>query len=334
MLRDPNSENRDVSMLGNFKSNYTSLYDAQMHGYRIDAAGQANIGPNGIEVQSQGTAGFKRFILGNRFVLGAVDLDATLKMPIDAPFYFDTPPDIEITAGVGIGRFHDATPLAQAIRIQNTFLDQGILLGPLTDDELQHIAQEINEPKPTIGEWIEALEQIYNQSGLASGGTLGARALLQLEDILLSKGDARLCGWEVEGSVGFSFRGVPARNIRENFVLNGNLAFAPDPLTQWTFGLRVNSGFNLLQMYSVRTTASLARRVSKTLRLKSSAAFTREPSTQFGHEFTDRLAVSGTALFQLSNRINLSFIGETAYQTGQDFNYWRLAVQFSYDFFE
>ena len=45
-------------------------------------------------------------------------------------------PTIDVTPGVGYGRFIRVTPLAQAVRIEQFLIDEGVIKGPLSKETL------------------------------------------------------------------------------------------------------------------------------------------------------------------------------------------------------
>ena len=302
-------------------------------GYRLEGSGHTQFNFKNVQdFTLWGTGSFKRFIRGDYFVLGAGDVNASLAVPQTSSEQLELPIDFDTTAGGGVGRFRDVTPLAKAIRIQNTFLDEGVLLGPFTDEKLQEIARTLSDQDYSLAERIQQLETAIEETGLTAEGNLGARALLELEGIIESQSEARLCGWELQASVGLTFGGFPPTSIRETFVLNGNFAFVTDPVTQWTGGLRFNTTSDLFSDYSVRASLSLARRLSDNLRTKAAVTFTRDPVRE-ATGFTDRWQFTTNAFFQISNKISITLGGEVIHETGYEEISRRVSLQFTYDIF-
>ena len=331
---DSFSDERDsIPPTGTLEANFTRLLDKSGFGYRFDGSGHAQGTLDGFqEFQLWGAGGFKRFVDGDRFILGAADLNAALDIPSNIGESIELPVDIEITAGGGVGRFKDVTPLSKAIRLQNSFLDTGVLLGPFTDEKLQEIAQILSKQDLTLADRIEQLEQIIEETGMAAGGELGARALLELERVIESQTEARLCGWEAQASVGLDIKDLPPSEISETFVLNWNLALVPDPVTQVTAGVRFNTGLGLLNEYAVRVSASMARRLSDKLRTRASYTITREPAKpQIG--FIDRHHLTMTFFLQITKQMSLTLNGEFIHETGYEERSRRISAQLSYDIF-
>ncbi len=327
---DPHRDDRDNLATGNIEASFTHLRDTESFGYRVDGHAKAEFLAAGADVELRGAGSAKQFISGDRFLLGAVDMNGK--------FGWETAPslplDIDLTGGLGIGRFRDVTPLAKAIRIQNTFLDQGILQGPFTDDKLQELAKILSKQDMSLPEKIESLEAAMEATGLASGGSLGARALLQLEDIITGQGEARLCGWELQASVGLNLSELPPTEIHETLVLNWNYALVPDPVTQWTANARFASGFDLFSRYSVRASVAMGRRLAENLRVRASYSFTRDPVKEIiTDRFIDKHQLTTTVFFQVTNRLSLTINGELGHETGFEQLSRRLDIQLSYGIF-
>ena len=326
-------ERDSIPPTGTIEANFTRLIDESEIGYRIDGSGHAQGTLDGFqEFQLWGAGGFKRFLSGDQFILGAADLSASLDVPKGIGDSLELPVDLEITAGGGIGRFKDVTPLSKAIRLQNSFLDTGVLLGPFTDEKLHEIAQILSIQGTGLAERIEALERVIEETGMAADGNLGARALLELESIIESQAEARLCGWEAQASVGLDIKNLPPSEISETLVLNWNYAVVPDPVTQITAGVRLSTGLDFLTEYALRASASLARRLSDNLRARASYTITREPAKpQIG--FIDRHHLTMTFFLQLSKQMSLTINGEFIHATGYEERSRRISAQLSYDIF-
>jgi hypothetical protein len=327
---DPNKDNHDSTFTGNVEANFTWLRDSALIGYRLDGTAQAEFDPGKSFTKIQSTGGFKRFISGDQFFVGATDLSGT----IDLSPKFSAPLVADVTMGMGTGRFRDVTPLAKAIRLQNTFLDEGVLQGPLTDDKLQEVAQILGLQGPTLAERIDRLEKAIEVTDLPAGGNLGARALLEMEDLISSQGEARLCGWEFQASGGLNLNNLPPTDIHGTLVLNWNYALVPDPVTQWTASARLDTGFSLFSRYSLRASVSKVQRLTDNLRVRFTYDFSRTPAKNPNNStFIDRHQFTGTLFFQLTNQLSLSVNGELAHETGYEEMSKRLSIQLNYDIF-
>jgi len=339
---DPFYDNRESANTGSIEANYARLRDEPgempSHGgyaYQFDGSGHAQFNFKRIqEFNLYGNGDYKRFVSENHhFVLGAGDFSASLDVNsgiMGEPF--EVPTDLDITVGGGIGRFRDVTVLSKAIRIQNSFLDQGILLGPFTDEKLQEIAGILSEQGISLADRIQALESSIEETGLTAEENLGAKELLELEQIIEAQSEARLCGSELQASVGLSLNGIPPSHIRETLVLEGNITLVTDPVTQWAGVVRISTSLDFLSDYAIRSSLSLARRLSENLRIRAGYTFTRDPD-RLNIGFTDRHQFSTTAFFQISNQISITLGGELIHETGYEEISRRISVQFNYDIF-
>lgn len=327
---DPKKDNLNNTFTGNVEANFTWLRDSALIGYRVDGSAQAEFNPGKSFTKIQSTGGFKLFIAGDQFIVGAADLSGT----IDLAPEFTTSMIVDVTGGMGLGRFRDVTPLAKAIRLQNTFLDEGVLQGPLTDDKLQEVAQILGFHGLTLAERIERLGKAIEVTGLPAGGNLGPRALLEMEDLISAQGEARLCGWEFQASGGLNLNNLPPTDAHGTLVLNWNYAIVPDPVTQWMASARLDTSLSLFSRYSVRASVSKVQRLSDNLRVRFTYDFSRTPAKDPDiPTFIDRHQFTGTIFFQLTNQLSLSINGELAHETGYEEMSKRLSIQLNYDIF-
>ena len=324
---DPYRDDRNSAFTGTLQADFTRLLDSERFGYRLDGRGRIGLSPSGLDPQLQGSGSFKRYLSDadrgdDRFAVGAVEVRlARAALPY-----------LNVTGGLGLGRFRDVTPLAKAIRIHDQLLDRGALLGPLPPEKLLEIAREIGRPGRSAGEVLERIESLIEATGLVGDEGLGARDLLEIEQILTSREEARLCGWEFQGGVGFEVSGAgpEAPALHEALVLSGRYAQVPDPLTQWTASARWTSGFDPLARYALQVTASYGRQLaSGHLRLRYT--FTRDRLSN--EQPLDRHQLSGTLTLPISLNFSLVIQGEIVYQTGFEEPAESLTVQFSYDVF-
>lgn len=322
LVDDQFNDDHPGTITGALQANFMQLMDSALFGYRLDGKGRLDLSPTGLDLQLLGSGSFKRYFQGNLFSVGALNLKSLPKIP----------PELDLTGGLGTGRFRDVTPLAKAIRIQNALLDRGALQGPLSDETLQALAGELSQQGLPLSERLARLAKLIAATGLATGGNLGVRALLQMEEIVTSREEARLCGWDVQASVGLEMSGLPPQRFSGALVVNGHYALVPDPVSQWTASARLVSGFRLFARYSLQASLSYGRRIRQNWRMRLSYVFTRD-RTGSSNSTTplDRQRFSGTILFQLSSGLSLTMNGELIYETGERWPAGNLALQFSYD---
>jgi hypothetical protein len=323
MYDDPYRDDRESTFTGVIQTDFSRLSDSERFGYRAEVKGRTALSPSGLDPQVTGSGSFKRYLQGDLFAVGV----------IDAQLAGQSPPSVNLTGGLGWGRFRDVTPLAKAIRIHDTLLDQGALLGPLDWETLRAMAQEIGRPGQSLGDTLAQIEQLIEAVGLAAGGDLGARALLQIEQILKAREEARLCGRELQASVGLELSSRDWPDLSEALALHGRYAQVPDPVSQWTVSAQWISGLVApLERYSLQLTVSYGRRLRENWRVRGGYSFMRDRLRDADRPF-DRHRLSAVMSFQVALNLSLTMQGEILYETGYEEPAERLTVQLSYDVF-
>ena len=109
---------------------------------------------------------------------------------------------LELRAGAGYGRLTDVTPLAKALRIQETLTEDLVLETPLPDEAIQEIAKLIAQETQFsgIGELVSRIESVIEA---ASGADLNTRALLIIAEQIRSTDAAQQCGWALQAGIGY-----------------------------------------------------------------------------------------------------------------------------------
>jgi len=322
-LRAEGSGAAIASLGGELTADFSRLYTSAPSAYSLNGTGDLAIGVTGPALKIDGSGDFKRFVADDRFAVGALKLDYTQGTGLE----------VDLTGGLGVGRFRDVTPLAKAIRIQNTLIDHGILLAPFTDETLQSLASEIGRVGATVSDQLTALEQAIVDTGLVKGGTLGARGLLAMEDILNASGETRLCGFDLQARFGAAVTGLPAAVVSEAVVVQARFARAPDPVSQWTASARWTSGFSPLSRYQITASASFARRVGAGFRWTVAYNVNRDDRWSAAGVTYDAHDLSTTLAIQLTSGLSLTVNGKLAYDTRVGEVTSLLLVQLSYDVF-
>ncbi len=322
-LRSERDVSSPSSLGGELTANFTRLFASTPSAYSLGGTADLSIGTTGPALKLNGSGDFMRFIEDDRFAVAALKVNYTGTSGLE----------IDLTGGLGVGRFRDVTPLAKAIRIQDDLLDRGILLAPFTDETLETLAQEIGRVGATVSDQLAVLEQAIVATGLVKGNALGARGLLAMENILASSGDARLCGWDFQARVGGAVIGLPSPTPSEVVALQARCARAPDPVSQWTASVQWMSGFSPLRRYLVTATLSYGRRVAEGFRLVATYDFTRDDQWSTpGVRYLEQ-DVTSTLTIQLSSGLNLAVNGKLSYDTRVGQVTSLLLVQLSYDVF-
>ena len=300
----------------------TEIYDSAASGYQLDGNSWVTFGPTGLDLSLTGSGNIKNYLQGDTFEIGAVSVRYALAGGLEG----------ELTGGVGTGRFRDVTPLAKAIRIQNQFLDNGTLLGPMADELLQTLAQSIGAVGPSSHELLATIEREIEATGLVQGGTLGAHALTEIEDILASTEEARLCGWDVQARAGLAASTVPQPKLSEAIALSWNCALVPDPVSQWQASANWVSGLNFLDRYSFEASVSYGRRIGENWRVRASYDFSRDLLWSTAHTTPfDHHQLSATLISQFSAQLSLTVDFELTFETDYEQPTKTLTLHLSYD---
>jgi hypothetical protein len=324
LIADPSQQDHPRPVTGTLQGSFMQLMDSPLFGYRLEAEGDLNLSPTGIDPRLRATSSFKRYFREDFFNVGALDIESYATAPLVA----------DLTGGLGRGRFRDVTPLAKATRIQNSLLDQGALQGPFGEKTLQELAKRLAQPGASLGELMEQLEKLIEATGLVTGGELGAEALLRIEQIATSSEEARLCGWEVQASLGLEMSGFPPARFNEALVVSWDYALVPDPISQWTVSARLISGFRLMADHSLQASIFYGRRIGEAWRVRLNYTFTRDRTGNPGSSgAVDRHQLTGKMVLQLSPEVNLTMNGELIQEEGYRWPLTNITVQFGYEVF-
>jgi len=318
----PFTDDRMRSVTLSSSADYSTLFSSESFGRRFDTHAEVRTKADTWSFDLRGDGDLKVFFDGNAFGLGAFGLDASL----DAL-------EVDLTAGIGTGRFRDATPLAKAIRIQNALLDLGSLLAPLNRDQLLEIARTLGEVGPTDEERVVHVSNQLTATGLLRSEDLGVRGLLAIEEIISSADGGRLCGGDVQARLGIATLVLPELSIATTGVLLYNVAFVPDPVSQLSSSASLKVRLAHLSQLSAELNASYLRRLPDgwtaraAYRLTVDRGWTRAEQTAIDHNLT------GSLTTQLFGAVGLSLAGEVRYGSGDQELTTSLTIHLAYDLF-
>jgi hypothetical protein len=309
---------------GSLSTDFVRLFESLPFGYRLDGRADLAFSATAFSLELSGGSNFKWYVHDDAFAIGA----------IDARYAEMGGVGLDVTGGLGYGRFRDVTPLSRAIRIQNTLLDEGLLLAPLTDEILQTMARTIGRVDVALADKMVALEGLLVETGLVQNDDLGARGLFLIEGIATSPMEARLCGWDVQFRLGVAASGFPSPQVSEAVVLSGNYAIVPDPVSQFQTSMRYLSRVTELDRHFLEGSLFYGRRIRETWRIRAGYDFSldclwEEESEAPIHDHSLWVSLLG----QLSANLSLAIDGELRYQTGDEELTKSLTVHFNYDVF-
>ena len=235
---DPNTTGVDVNS-GRVAFDYDQLFDSPNYGFSVGGAAELTLSeflPTGW--LGQGAATFRYYPLEEAlfFAFGGLESSMVTGQPR---------PGVDVRIGVGIGRFSDVTPLANAITMEKELLDLVAFVDPLPDDVLLAIAGVIGRriEYESLKELVADIESLIE--GVAGVG-LDARAVLTIEEVLLDTGKERRCGWAIQGGIGYEF--VDPYGGDQNVVVGGSAdaAFAFGPSDQLLFHASYSGPFDIM----------------------------------------------------------------------------------------
>jgi len=318
----PYTDDRNRTMSAALISEYNSLYSSPSSGWAVD--GRAEIRRDGASWGADlvGSGSLSMFFSEDLFGVGAIGFDAST----------DTGYELDLTAGIGQGRFRDVTPLAQATEIQNTLLDLGELLAPIGNRTLLDLAQILGEVGPTNEDKVVRLAQELVQTELVLGEELGVRGLLAVERVLTSN-DTRLCGYDIQARLGASARFLPTFSIASTGILSGRYAIVPTPVSRFRADVEAKARLAHPEEVSIVAEASYLHRLPDgwTGRIDYRIALDREWSA------TDVTTLSHTLFASLNLQVfdaaGLSVVGIAQHKTGDEELTFSLSVYLEAEIF-
>jgi hypothetical protein len=235
---DANTAGVEVNS-GRFAVDYDQLFDSPNYGFSLGGSAELTLDsflPTGW--LGQGAATFRYYPIEGSLLFAFGGLEASMATGQPRP-------GVEVRVGVGIGRFSDVTPLAKAIMIEKELLVLNAFVDPLADDVLLAIAGAIGRRI----EFDSLKDLVADIESLIEGVTsvqLDARALLTIEEIILTTGDDRRCGWAIQAGIGYEL--IDPFGGAQNVVVGGSAdaAFAFGPNDQLLFHASYSGPFDIM----------------------------------------------------------------------------------------
>ncbi len=164
-------------------------------------------------------------------------------------------PGLDARAGLGLGRFTDVTPLAKAMEIDEALVALGAVPGGLSDDVVLAVAKLVGRAReyPSTADLVADIEAVVE---FDAGVPLDARALLAIEEIVLSTGRERRCGWAVQAGVGYELLDPYGGAQSAIFAGSGDAALAAGPNDQLLLHVSYSGPFDALDENSLIGAAS------------------------------------------------------------------------------
>ena len=245
---DPATAGVDVNS-GKVVLDYSQLFDSPDYGFTL--AGNGSIDLNDFTIAAglgQGSGTFRYYLSEDMPIFGFGGANASYALG-------QAKPGVNVSLGIGYGRFSDVTPLAKAVNIQKDLLALGAIKDPLSDDTLMAVATEIGKKVEyaTIKDLVAAIEPIIEQ---AAGVTLDARALITVEDDILATGDSASCGWAVQAGLGYELIDAAGGAQDVLVTISGDASLAPAPGSQMTLHATFYGPFDIASENTLNVSTS------------------------------------------------------------------------------
>ncbi|HCR17047.1 MAG TPA: hypothetical protein DIU35_06150 [Candidatus Latescibacteria bacterium] len=204
-----------VVQTGDLTVVYKKFYESQPYAYSIDLNGGTSFNKDNINDKWTGNllpqlkTNFKKYRTkqGNLFFSWGTDSRHDVFWGTGRSF---DRPMVDMTVGVGYGRFINATALRKAVRIEEFFLDEGIISEHLPKGmmiEFAHIIERESEYKEIHGNryqnyWFEDMLAEIEKSGQVHGEI--GYGLLRMQEVLFKERiNDRFYGWDLTAGVQF-----------------------------------------------------------------------------------------------------------------------------------
>ncbi|MBN1858430.1 hypothetical protein JW848_04410 [Candidatus Bipolaricaulota bacterium] len=303
----PYSDNRNRTISASSIAEYSGLHSTASLGQELDARLEVRGTETGWALDLSGSGDLKSFAAGDSFVIGAFGIDASL----------DSGLEMDLTGGIGQGRFHDVAPLAKAIRIQNALLDLGVLLAPIGDPALGRIAQILGEIGPPGEEKILDITEQLSSTELLKDGGLGVLGLLAIEDVISSE-ESRLCGGDIQARIGASAKFFPAFRVSATGIVLLQRAVTPDPVSQVNAGAEAKVRLAHPEQFRIAADVSYSRRLPDGWTARASYRLQIDRMWSTATETLVSHAASASVTTKLFDSIGLNLVGLVQHETGDE----------------
>ena len=319
----PYADDRNRAIIASLSADYGGLLSSEAVAQQLDAQGEVRGDDAGWKIDLSGAGSLRGFFDDDLFGVGEIGFDAFSRTGLE----------VDLTAGLGKGRFRDVTPLAQAIRIQDGLLDLGRLLAPVSNETLLDLAQILGEVGPMREEKIVRLAERLQATELIYGEELDVRGLLEIEEILAADDATRLCGGDMQARIGASAMLLPEFSLAATGILRVRYAVVPDPVTQIESSAEAKIRLVRPEQMNIAADLSYTRRLPDgwTARaeyaLHVDRAWTSPSETVLSH------ALSASLTTQILGAVGLSLVADALYETGDEELTLSLAVHLEADLF-
>ncbi len=280
-----------VVQSGNLGIVYKKFYDSLPFAYSVDLIGATSFNKNPVDKELVGNVTInlvtriKKYTPaeGNLFIFGDTDFD------------FDENFDrlgVDMTLGIGLGRFINATALRKAVRIEDFFLEEGIISRRLPKEtmiELGHIIEREREFKDLYGDryrnyWFEDMTNEIKKSNLVLGEV--GFGILRMQEVLFQERiNDRFYGWEA--TAGIQFNVLTPLKDRKRRDPSMSVGFRYSRPLNWS--TQVNARFNVNTPFS----GDFGR------------IYNLSQTTDFIYELTNKISFTAAQRFRVTKQRNI-----------------------------
>ena len=176
---------RVITNRGDIGLSYSKFYESQPYARYLDLTWSASKTKKGNYFNVDLTWRGKRYIPRGGLFFGSSAFHILYLKGYERP-------SLDITLGIGIGRFINVTPLAKAVRIEDFLLSSGQLYDDLPAEtmiDLGHIIERQREYQALYGEsykrmWYADMEKAIQRSGMLKSKRINAAGILRMDDVL------------------------------------------------------------------------------------------------------------------------------------------------------
>lgn len=310
-FNDKYLDNRDNISVGHLAVQGVSWLAEPEWGYRLAGTARLELGQAiQFDISIASSAELRRYLDENLFLFGGL---ASTGVPGQANLA------VTLLAGAGWGRFRDVTPMAKALKVSEALHQEKILTQPLSQDQLNRIAQIIGR-RAELG-----LTAILEEIEKALGTTLGVRGVLVLQSVL-SDESRRFCGFDLTVSAGYEVFDPTGTNSAV-IQIASNLARALDADSGFLANALWQADLPFTGYARLTASASYNRVLSPTATMTALYSFsgTQQPTamTQL-HTITVNFSV------RVSTALSVLARTETSWGTGFEEPSWGLSLGFQY----
>ena len=239
-------------------------------------------------------------------------------------------PTLDVTPGVGYGRFIRVTPLAQALRIEEFLLSEGLIGRSLPKETLLALAQVIerrNEFETEFGDrykvkWFQAMESVISGSGMLLQG-FGAVGSLRVDEVLFQEHvNERFTGWDMRTGVRVEALTKDADTPRQDPGLSFRVRYSRplDWRSQFDFSAQYTSPFSGdfgSKVFTLSSAVTYLYEVTNRIDFTVTNIVTASRSDPNAEATVVQQLRSGFIFF-IENQINLNVTGTLGQERGED----------------